>query len=436
MPETIQQARLDGLDLLILQALRSKARFRLLRSSVPDEMLSQDTVALLGWYSVYFSAFPEREHIEIDELKSLVQLRVANSSPEAMALAMHLIELLRKPVADIAIQGIVHQLYELDLAGRAAALVARYQNGEEIDLAYELNLLSQKALRAISSTVPDSSLEKDIGEILDSVANDKGLKFRRLTALRNGLLAFQPGASIAVAARPDSGKTSFLAFCCIDFLQQLQEQGDDRPILWLNNEGTAERILPRLYSAALKLDLSQLIERHRAGTLKDEYASVVGNPQQLKLKDMHGATLAQIEQVIEAQRPAIVIADMLGNFHLAKGSTAGNKADAIEQLWQEWREMLVRNNCIGIGTVQISAEGAGMLYPPLSALKDSKTGIQGATDVVLMLGSTNDPRLSSIRGLSTPKNKYQAPGQPSNIQAMVVFDSLTCQFEDGEDLPR
>lgn len=102
--------------------------------------------------------------------------------------------------------------------------MARYQNGEEIDLAYELNLLSQKALRAISSTVPDSSLEKDIGEILDSVANDKGLKFRRLTALRNGLLAFQPGASIAVAARPDSGKTSFLAFCCIDFLQQLQEQ--------------------------------------------------------------------------------------------------------------------------------------------------------------------------------------------------------------------
>lgn len=170
--------------------------------------------------------------------------------------------------------------------------------------------------------------------------------------------------------------------------------------------------------------------------MKDEYARVVGNPQQLKLKDMHGATLAQIEQVIEAQQPAIVIADMLGNFHLAKGSTAGNKADAIEQLWQEWREMLVRNNCIGIGTVQISAEGAGMLYPPLSALKDSKTGIQGATDVVLMLGSTNDPRLSSIRGLSTPKNKYQAPGQPSNIQAMVVFDSLTCQFEDGEDLPR
>ena len=134
MPETIQQARLDGLDLLILQALRSKARFRLLRGSVPDEMLSQDTVALLGWYSVYFSAFPEREHIEIDELKSLVQLRGANSSPEAMALAMHLIELLRKPVADIAIQGIVHQLYELDLAGGAAALVAGIRMARRLTL--------------------------------------------------------------------------------------------------------------------------------------------------------------------------------------------------------------------------------------------------------------------------------------------------------------
>ena len=39
---------------------------------------------------------------------------------------------------------------------------------------------------------------------------------------------------------------------------------------------------------------------------------------------MHGATLAQIEQVIEAQQPAIVIADMLGNFHLARDADTVN----------------------------------------------------------------------------------------------------------------
>lgn len=92
---------------------------------------------------------------------------------------------------------------------------------------------------------------------------------------------------------------------------------------------------------------------------------------------------------------------------------------------------MVRHDCIGMATVQISVEGGNMLYPPYSALKDSKTGIQGATDVIIMMGSLDNPDAQTIRGLSSPKNKFAAPGKPSCFQSEVYFDGARCLFNDG-----
>ena len=159
--------------------------------------------------------------------------------------------------------------------------------------------------------------------------------------------------------------------------------------------------------------------------------SIGGVPDLIRVKDMHGASLAQIEQVIESQRPAVVIGDMMANFRLGGASNGSNKADMVEQIWQEWREIMVRYDCCGFGTVQISQEGGNMLYPPYSALKDSKTGIQGAVDIILMLGSLDNAEFQAMRGLSSPKNKFAVPGKPSCFQSELWFDGSKCVFDDG-----
>ena len=179
-------------------------------------------------------------------------------------------------------------------------------------------------------------------------------------------------------------------------------------------------------------DLNEIILMSNSNTLVPAYTQAVGGVADLiRVKDMHGASLAQIEQVIEAQRPAVVVADMLANFRLSSAVNGANKADAVEQIWQEWRELMVRHDCIGMATVQISVEGGNMLYPPYSALKDSKTGIQGATDVIIMMGSLDNPDAQTIRGLSSPKNKFATPGKPSCFQSEVYFDGARCVFNDG-----
>lgn len=421
------------MDSLLLHALATKQRYNSLRHVVPQGMVAPDTLALMQWYGAYFGAFPERDAVDVDELQSLVRLRSAHAAPESVQITLHLIEQLRQKPDDTAINGILGQLYELDLSGRAAALIEKYQSGDEVDLAYELSRLAQQAVRSKASATPDDYIKTGIDELLAEVSDDKGLKFRRIAALREHILGLQGGASIAIAARPDKGKTSFIASVLTDFAPQIvQMYSAERPILWLNNEGSGKRIIPRIYQAALGKDLNEIIAMSNAGQLVPAYTEAIGGIADLiRVKDMHGASLAQIEQVIEAQRPAVVVADMLANFRLSSAVNGANKADAVEQIWQEWRELMVRHDCIGMATVQISVEGGNMLYPPYSALKDSKTGIQGATDVILMMGSLDNPDAQTIRGLSSPKNKFAAPGKPSCFQAEVYFDGARCVFNDG-----
>lgn len=421
------------MDSLLLHALSNKQRYNSLKHVVPQGMVAPDTLALMQWYGAYFGAFPERDAVDVDELQSLVRLRSAHAAPESVQITLHLIEQLRQKPDDTAINGILGQLYELDLSGRAAALIEKYQRGDEVDLAYELSRLSQQAVRSKASATPDDYIKTGIDELLAEVSDDKGLKFRRIAALREHILGLQGGASIAIAARPDKGKTSLIASVLTDFAPQVvQMYGGERPILWLNNEGSGKRIIPRIYQAALGKDLNEIILMSNANQLVPAYTEAIGGISDIiRVKDMHGASLAQIEQVIEAQRPAVVVADMLANFRLSSAVTGGNKADAVEQIWQEWRELMVRHDCIGMATVQISVEGGNMLYPPYSALKDSKTGIQGATDVIIMMGSLDNPDAQTIRGLSSPKNKFATPGKPSCFQSEVYFDGARCVFNDG-----
>lgn len=419
------------MDALLLHALSNKQRFNSLRSSVPATMLAPDTSAILQWYAAYYTAFPERQDVVLDELQSLIRLRSGNASAEAINVTLHLTEVLRNPIDEVALNGILGQLYELDLSGRAAALIQSYQEGEEIDLTYELSRMSQTAMRAKVAASPADYLDTPIGELLAMVADDSGLKLRRIELLRDAISGLQGGASIAIAARPDKGKTSLIASILTDLAPQVCEMyGGKRPILWLNNEGSGKRIIPRVYQAALGKTLDEIILMSNTGVLVPAYTAAVGGvPDIIRVKDMHGATLAQIEQVLEAMNPAVVVGDMLSNFKI-KADAGANKADSIEQIWQEWREMMVRHDAVGFGTVQISVEGDGILHPPYSALKDSKTGIQGATDVIIMLGAANGGP-DGLRGISTPKNKFAVAGKPSCVKGDVTFDGARCIFTDG-----
>lgn len=418
-----------ALDRNLLHALRDRQKFLVLYPSVPTDMVSPYTVAVLRWYGAYFKKLPKAQKVDFSALQEMMKLR-GKKDPEGTALAIQLVHELDSEEPDPeAVQAVLTQLHELDLSGKAGAIITRYNEGDEVDIAFELQNLAQDAMRKTGQASARDYEDTPIEELLTEIEHDVGLKFRRLPTLHTGVSGLLGGISVAIAARPDKGKSSFIASTVTDFAPQAFELfGPDRPILWLNNEGKGRRLVPRLYQAALNATTDELIELSNKKQLRKAYEKAIGAPFDfIRVKDMHGATIGQLERVIDAVRPSVVVADMLSNFNT--GVQRGAAHEDVERMWELWRELLARHDCVGIGTIQISQEGSNMLYPPQSALKESKTGVQGAVDLIIMLGNYEHDNVE-LRGLSTPKNKLQRPNTPSYLKTQMVFDAPRCAFEE------
>ncbi|CAI3971366.1 DnaB-like replicative helicase [Variovorax phage VAC_51] len=412
-------------DNLILHALRDKRRFNTLRTSVPDDMLSPDSTNMLAWYSLYFQTYPEAERVEVDQLQALIKLRAnPEAGPDALAVTLHLVGQLHDEPPSDAIAGVSNTLRERDLAGRAGALLARFNRGEEVDLAYELRSLSLEVKREMEAGGVGSWADGPIEQYLADDADEGGLMIDIYGDGFNTLKGLRPGDNIAVVAPTDKGKTSKLCKLAASFAKQRREEyiKDQRPILYLVNEGQAERITTRMWQTVLGITREQMYEWNRTGELTLKYEDAIGGRRAIVLKNIHGKNLSQVEQIIEHFNPFVVISDMTGRIRaVSNRGGAANDINQLEEVWNGMRELAAIHKFIHIGTIQVSAEGFDMLFPPISAMQNSKTGIQTTLDLCLMIGALNN--MPNVRGISTPKNKLARAGMKSENQFQVVFDA-------------
>lgn len=414
-------------DSLILHALRDRRRYNTLRGSVPDAMLSPDTTNVLAWFALYFATFPESERIDVQQLNTLIALRAdPNAGAEAIGIVQHLVSQLNvEPNAD-AIYGVQNQLKERDLSGRAAALIAAFNRGEEVDLSYELKALALEASREMQAGGVSQWADGSIADYLKDDADEGGLVIQAFgPLLANTIKGLRPGHNVAVVMPTDKGKTSLLCRLIEGWAKQRRAGflNDFRPILVLINEGQAERITTRLWQTTLNLTREQMYAMSNAGTLEAAYAAAIGRRDAVRLKNIHGKNIAQVEQIIEHHNPSVVITDMTGRIRAVSNRGGGaNDIGQLEEVWNGMRELAAIHDFLHVGTVQVSAEGFDMLYPPLSAMQNAKVGIQTTLDLVLMGGALTN--LPAVRGISTPKNKLARAGHNGLNQFQTVFDAV------------
>ena len=139
-------------------------------------------------------------------------------------------------------------------------------------------------------------------------------------------------------------------------------------------------------------------------------------------------TAGQVERILKSSSPGIAVGDMLDHIKYAGGDTRTDLM--LEEKYKWWRDCCVRYEFAGFASSQISADGEGMRFPPLDALKDSKTGKQGACDFQLMIGTSS--ATPSYRYLSLPKNKLRREGSSSTCQEQVKFNPEIARYEDLE----
>lgn len=410
------------IDLVILKALSKRKHFVSTIRAIPTGMLDSNSTALLHWYNSYFTAYPDHQEIDFNALRGMIQLRLKDSTNITSLLAT-ISTVLDAQIDPTVLENITNQIEELAFSGKLGQLLTRYNNGEEIDLTYEVQILATTTKERMSVLSQSKWANDDILKYLEEDADETGLQFTTFDVLKDNLKGLHAGHNVAVVAPTDKGKTSLLCRFAVDFAKQAKdlEGYRDSCILYLVNEGLAETITPRIYCTALAMTRPAALESARQGTLVDKYIKVVGKRDAIRLVNVHGMNVSQVAKIIEAHKPYMVISDMTGRIKASKANKGSNELQDLEDVWNSLRELSAMHRFIHIGTIQVSAEGMNQLYPPLTAMQWSKVGIQTTLDLCIMVGAIDDENNPDLRGISTPKNKLARSGCRAENRFETIF---------------
>lgn len=405
--------------------MRRRSDYNKLIALVPKAAhLDAQTVSILDDFGKYYDKFPS--HQEIDMATFLPRFKAWHPGMKDETFNQFKAVLLNatKDPDDDQRNNITQELAEIDMVTRLANIAERHADGDEPEVFYAISTVldDYRKQLGIKST---AWIDTPIGDLLKDEFDDSGLRWP-LDCLNRSMRGLRPGDFGIIAGRPDKGKTTFLTHIVTHFAPQLPEE---RNIIWLNNEGPGRRIIPRMYQSALNYSMDDMKREHTAGNLVDAYRALIGGRlDKIRVIDVHGMHVGQIESILEENNPGVVVADMIDNI---KGFGSEARTDlALEEMYKWFRERCVKFDMIGLGASQISNDGDGQQFPTLGMLKDSKTGKQGACDFQLMIGASNDANLSGMRFLGLPKNKLRRADAPGDPRAEVIFDGVRARYRD------
>jgi KaiC/GvpD/RAD55 family RecA-like ATPase len=207
------------------------------------------------------------------------------------------------------------------------------------------------------------------------------------------------GDFIVVGARPDAGKTTFLASEITHMASQLPPEGT---LLWLNNEERCEKVQARIITAALGVPYEN-IEKDWASAYEEYCREINGDVGKIVLKDISGAYVSQINRVVKRLNPSVIVIDQLRKIHGFERE-AGNETTRQELIFN-WARDLAKEYAPVITVHQADGTAENQEWIDMSQLHMSKTGIQGEADAIITIGRTMTKPKS--RFIYVPKNKMQ-----------------------------
>lgn len=231
----------------------------------------------------------------------------------------------------------------------------------------------------------------DLGELYEHVVKQVGLRWR-LKTLNRMLGSLRKGDFGFIFARPESGKTTFLASEVSFFAEQTSS-----PILWFNNEQEGQAVMLRIYQATLGLSLTELfsnLEKH-----KQEYHKITkGN---IKLYDNGSISRTDVERLVYQLKPACIVFDQIDKI---KGFVNDREDLRLGAIYQ-WARELAKGYCPVIGVTQADGSGEGQKWLTMSNVSSAKTSKQAEADFIIGMGKSNEDGMEYIRHLHISKNK-------------------------------
>lgn len=236
----------------------------------------------------------------------------------------------------------------------------------------------------------DSFANDDLEVLYERAVAGGGLKWR-LKCLNRSLGPLRKGDFGYIFARPETGKTTFLA-SEVGYMSQTMTD----PVLWFNNEEQNDKVLLRCYESVLGLPL-EVLKKDRI-KYRDEFYARTGR--RIKLVDATALYKKEIEGIIESIKPGLIVFDQLDK---VKGFAADRDDLVLGEIYI-WARELAKAYCPVIGVSQADGTAENIKYLNMGHCANAKTSKQAEADWILGIGvSHGDVR--NVRGFSICKNK-------------------------------
>lgn len=414
-------------DINMLRMMKNKAKYKKYISRINGNVAEAGTIAILKDFGRYFETFDSHDKIDFQLFIPRMHNWNKNVNDETMASRVMAIKNAAKGEVDDEVENALQrEIANAVLSAQLSDINESYADGEEDQLGHAV-AAAMEVYKKDAGVMVDDHITTPIGQILEEDNDESGYTMR-LKAARKAMRGLRGGDFGIAAARPDQGKTTWIASEATYLAPQIPKH---RNLLWLNNEGPGKRIMPRIYQAALGITRSEMVEMNSKGLLVPAYEELMGRVDRIRVVDIHGMHISKVESIIEAHDAEIVFYDMIDN--IRGFENAGRTDERLEQLYAHCRNLAVNMNHAGIASSQISVEGDGEMFPGQSMLKDSKTGKQGACDWIMMIGASNDPNLGSMRYIGLPKNKLRREGERGDPRATVQFKPEIARYIDSDE---
>ena len=235
------------------------------------------------------------------------------------------------------------------------------------------------------------SVNMDLEDLYESQVQSPGLRWR-LDWLNKSLGSLRKGDFGFVFARPETGKTTFLASEMTHMITQTE--GD---IIWFNNEEQGKKVGVRCYQALLGLTTKQLFDDVKGNASK--YEELTQN--RIKIYDFEDSShVSRIESIIKETNPSLIIFDQIDKI---KGFKADRHDLQMKALYQ-WARELAKKYAPVIAVSQAGGTGEGKVWLTMDDVDSSKTAKQGEADWILGISKEQD-NTSNQRFLNISKNK-------------------------------
>lgn len=335
----------------------------------------------------------EKETLSIDELESFFYSQYPNLKEAERDIYKSLFEQIRSVEVDeeFALElltQISSRSYASQIAVKAFEVSEGKASRDELD-----NIFGEwkEASHEYEGFFEPEFVNDDLEYLYEHAVHEKGLRWRtdslnkRLGSLRKGDFGF-------VFARPERGKTTFLASEVTHMATQT-----DAPILWINNEEQGSKVMLRCYQAALGYDLPRLFSN--IGDSKSSFNRLCGT--RIKIYDDAGITRNRVEELCETVKPALLIFDQIDKI---KGFESDREDLRLGSIYI-WARELAKTYCPVIGVCQADGTGEGVKWLTMSHVANAKTSKQAEADWILGIGQQNVEGFEYVRHLHLSKNK-------------------------------